>query len=82
MLEESFEEASLIYDFLATNYSSFFSSSDKQIAQQKLEKAMQIVAEEKQRRKNPLNPFPSNQPSQTNNSNNLFTKENAFFFFW
>jgi len=77
LLEEAFKEASLAYDFLAINHSSFFSSDNNKVAQQKLKKVGKIVAEEKQRRQNPNSP---NQPSQTNNSNNLFSKENVFFF--
>jgi hypothetical protein len=60
-----------------------FSPENNQIRQRNILKSKQIVAEEKRKRREPdkpNNPNP-NQPSQKNVSNNLFTKQNVFFFF-
>ena len=83
LLEEAFEEWAQTFNELSKDYPHVFSPENNQIRQRNILKSKQIVAEEKRKRREPdkpNNPNP-NQPSQKNVSNNLFTKQNVFFFF-
>lgn len=83
LLENAFNEASWAFEFLATNYPSIFPLKDNEVSQKKIQENKQIIASERERRKNLNQPSQPSQPSQSSGFY-AFLKENrvSFFFFF